>query len=388
MDRILVVGGGVFGTTAALELARRGHGVTLLDPGPLPRDVAASTDITKAIRMDYGRDERYMRMAEEALAGWDRWNERWGESLYHEDGFLFLSSAPMAPGGFEHDSFELLLKRGHRPERLDANALAAKHPDWAPGRYVDGYFNPRAGWAESGRVVEKLVEEARAAGVEVREGVKLSRLREQGSRVRGVETADGNAIDADLVLVAAGAWTPSLLPHLASVMEIVGQPVLHFAPADPDRYRPPSFRPFAADLQAKGWYGFPATKKGIVKIAHHGRGIVIHPDAPRVVGPEHEARFRAFLRESIPSLADAPLAGSRLCLYCDTWDGNFWIDHDPEREGLVVAAGGSGHGFKFAPVLGGVIADVVERRANAYAPRFAWRARGTTTTEHARHTES
>src|SRR6185503_7906493 len=120
-------------------------------------DVAASTDITKAIRMDYGHDELYMRMAEEALAGWDRWNARWGEPLYHEDGFLFLSSAPMEPGGFEHDSYELLRKRGHRPERLDAESLTASYPEWAPGRYVDGYFNARAGWAESGRVVEKLV---------------------------------------------------------------------------------------------------------------------------------------------------------------------------------------------------------------------------------------
>lgn len=388
MSRIAVVGGGVFGTAAALELRRRGHEVTLLDPGPLPREAAASTDITKAIRMDYGHDELYMRLAEEALAGWDRWNARWGESLYHEDGFLFLSSAPMAPGGFEHDSYELLLKRGHRPERLDAASLTSRHPDWATGRYVDGYFNPRAGWAESGRVVEKLVGEARSAGIEVVEGKAFARLRDAGSKVRGIETADGSKIDADLVVVAAGAWTPVLLPWLGGVMDVVGQPVFHFAPDDTERYRPPRFRPWAADLQAKGWYGFPATRSGIVKIAHHGRGVVIHPDAPRVVGPEHEPRFRAFLRDAIPSLVTAPVVGTRLCLYCDTWDGNFWIDHDPGREGLVVAAGGSGHGFKFAPVLGSLIADVVERRENPYASRFAWRARGAPATEHARHTES
>jgi sarcosine oxidase len=383
-----VVGAGVFGVSAAIELKHRGGPVTLLDPGPVPRDVAASTDITKAVRMDYGRDELYMRMAEDSLEGWDRWNARWGEPLYHEDGFLFLSSVPMEPGGFEHDSFVLLRKRGHRPERLDAAAIAARHPDWAPGRYVDGYFNPRAGWAESGRVVERLAAEARSAGVEIVEGTGFARLLDEGSRVRGVETSDGRAIEADVVIVAAGAWTPFLLPHLVDVMEVVGQPVLHFGPSDPARFRPPRFRPFAADLQAKGWYGFPATRAGIVKIAHHGRGIPIHPDAPRVVGPEHEPRFRAFLNDAIPPLADAPLVGSRLCLYCDTWDGNFWIDHDPDREGLVVASGGSGHGFKFAPVLGAVIADVVERRENPYAPRFAWRARGAISTEHARHTAS
>ena len=72
----------------------------------------------------------------------------------------------------------------------------------------------------------------------------------------------------------------------------------------------------------------------------------------------------------------APIVGRRLCLYSDSWDGDFLIDHDPERRGLVVATGGSGHGFKFAPSLGPIIADVVERRENPWAERFRWRARG------------
>ena len=69
---------------------------------------------------------------------------------------------------------------------------------------------------------------------------------------------------------------------------------------------------------------------------------------------------------------------------CDTWDGNFWIDRDPEREGLVVAAGGSGHAFKFVPLIGGMIADVVEGRPNRFADRFAWRDKGHMATEDAR----
>lgn len=86
-----------------------------------------------------------------------------------------------------------------------------------------------------------------------------------------------------------------------------------------------------------------------------------------------EARFREFLKTTFPSLAEAPLAGSRVCLYGDTFDGHFWIDHDPARPGVVVAAGDSGHAFKFTPVLGGLIADVVERKPNPWAARFAWR---------------
>jgi glycine/D-amino acid oxidase-like deaminating enzyme len=110
----------------------------------------------------------------------------------------------------------------------------------------------------------------------------------------------------------------------------------------------------------------------------------VAPDDPRTIAPDDEEKFREFLRGTFPRLAGAPLVGSRLCLYCDSWDGNFYIDHDPDRPGLVVAAGGSGHGFKFAPVLGAIIADVVERRANPFASRFAWRERGKLATEAAR----
>jgi glycine/D-amino acid oxidase-like deaminating enzyme len=171
------------------------------------------------------------------------------------------------------------------------------------------------------------------------------------------------------------------------MMWATGQPVLYFRPLNMAEYQMPRFAPWTADITRTGWYGFPAQADGTLKVANHGPGWQVHPDQPRLVPLEMEARCRAFFRETFPGLADAPLTGSRLCLYCDTWDGNFWIDHDPERPGLVVAAGDSGHGFKFAPVLGGLIADVLERQPNPYAARFAWRPRGQLVTEEARYSE-
>jgi glycine/D-amino acid oxidase-like deaminating enzyme len=110
----------------------------------------------------------------------------------------------------------------------------------------------------------------------------------------------------------------------------------------------------------------------------------VHPDDDRLVLASELEEFRAFLRENLPALEGAPVKHTRLCLYCDTFDGDFWIDHDPSRPGLVVAAGDSGHAFKFAPVLGRIIADVVERLPNDWAPRFRWRARGREASEAAR----
>jgi glycine/D-amino acid oxidase-like deaminating enzyme len=384
MPHIVIVGAGLFGVAAARELLARGWTADLLDPGPVPRPSAASTDVSKVVRMDYGADEFYTRFAAAALAGWDDWNVRWDPPLYHQDGFLLLAGEPMRPGGFEHDSLRALAAHGHTVQRLGEIARLDRFPAWSAAAYPDGYFNPRAGWAESGYVVARLAADARAAGGHLREGRQFASLLETRGRVTGVRTADGGEIHGDAVLVAAGAWTPSLLPELSDVMWTTGQPVVHFDAGTSARWRAPLFPVWAADIARTGWYGCPALADGPLKIGHPGTGRAVDPEGDRSVLPSEVERFREFLSRSLPDLVDAPVRATRLCLYCDTFDGDFWIDRDPARPGLVVAAGDSGHGFKFAPVLGAVIADVVERKPNEWAGRFRWRTRGRGATEAAR----
>src|SRR5215475_3239544 len=123
MSKVIIVGAGINGVTAAIELRNRGHGVVLIDPGPLPHPLAASTDISKVVRLAYGSDETYTEMMEEALAIWREWNGRWPEPLFHETGVMSLTRAPMQPGGFEHESFRVLEARGKHPERLTPSDL-------------------------------------------------------------------------------------------------------------------------------------------------------------------------------------------------------------------------------------------------------------------------
>lgn len=373
MKRAIVVGGGVFGISAAMALLRRGSLIELVDPGPLPRPEGASTDISKIVRMDYGADDLYTELMERALPVWRSWNAKWGQTLFHEVGFLVLADGPLRRGGFEHDSIETLAARGHAVSRVDAGRLAARFPAWDGARYPDGYFNPAAGWAESGRVLGLMIDEARSAGVSVRQGEAFSRLIEEGGSVSGIVTTSGASLRAELVLIAAGAWTPVLVPELQDVMWPVAQPVFHLRPEAPERWRPPQFPVWAAAISTTGWYGFPANDAGILKLANHGPGRRVHPDAPRVIAAGDEEKLRAFLRESLPPLAEAQLATSKTCLYCDAFDGDFFIGLDPDRPGLAVAAGDSGHGFKFAPVLGEVIADAVEGKSSRFTERFQWR---------------
>jgi glycine/D-amino acid oxidase-like deaminating enzyme len=370
---ILIVGAGIFGVTTALGLRRRGYAVSLFDPGPLPHTDAASTDISKVIRMDYGADDFYMDLMEAAFAGWEAWNADWPRPLYHQTGMVYLSSRGLAPGEFEFESFVRLEQRGVPVERVDQQLIRQKFPAWSSAHDLDGYYNPRAGWAESAQVVARLLGEAKASGVLLYEGQTFAGLIASGSRVDGIITRDGSRFLADAVILTAGSWTPVLLPHLSHVMWPVGQPVFHFVAENVRDYQPPQFPVWGLDVHIAGWYGFPARDGGILKVANHGPGWRMDPNGPRVVPASEEGRFREFFRRFLPGLASAPLAYTRLCFYCDTFDGDFWIDHDPDRQGLLVCAGDSGHAFKFAPVLGSIIADVLEHKPNRYARRFAWR---------------
>jgi glycine/D-amino acid oxidase-like deaminating enzyme len=174
-------------------------------------------------------------------------------------------------------------------------------------------------------------------------------------------------------------------------MRSVGQPVFHLQldAETADLFTPPNFVVYTADINNTGWYGFPLhPHENILKIANHGPGQELHPaNDERVVTTADEQALRAFLASTFPAIQNAPIVYTRRCLYCDTLDEHLWIDGHPDIEGLTVSAGGSGHGFKFAPILGQMAADALEAKPNPWLPKFRWRTLTSTTTgqEAARH---
>lgn len=374
MSKVIVVGAGINGVTAAIELQKRGHRVILIDPGPLPHPLAASTDISKAVRAAYGADEEYTELARRSIKLWREWNREFGTQLYHEVGVMFVRQRKMKPGDFEHESFKILKRRGHKIERMNSREAWKRFPAWNPHLFRDGVLESEAGYAESGRVVATLIRRAKSLGIEFCEGVRFSRLDEPADRIEGILLNDGQRIAGDSVVMATGAWTPYLLPFTKKFFRSTGQPVFHLRPRQPELFAPERFPVFGADITMTGYYGFPVSRDGMVKIANHGPGREMSPESgERAVTREDERNLREFLSSTFPTLVDAPIVYSRVCMYCDTHDGHFWIARDPEREGLVIAAGDCGHGFKFAPVIGEIIADAVEEKPNPILQKFRWR---------------
>ncbi|HFA48978.1 MAG TPA: FAD-dependent oxidoreductase [Bacteroidetes bacterium] len=373
----LVIGGGIFGLGTAIELCKRKYSVCILDAGKIPNPLAASTDISKVVRMEYGSDVEYMQMAIESINGWREWNDFFNEVLFHETGFLLLAQNKLESGSqyFEKSSFDNLIKKGFMPERLNPEKIAERFPAFNCQYYEDGFYHPVAGFAESGRVVEVLAEYAKQLGADIYENQKAGEFIVLNKKINGLKTREGNQYTAGHIIVCAGNFTPYIVPELKAYMKVTGHPVFHIKPSRPELFEVPRFSVFAADISNTGWYGFPLhPKEKVVKIALHSKGLELHPgNDGRIVTKEDENKLRQFLKQSIPALAHDPISHTRRCCYTDTLDGHFWIDRHPEIKGLTIGSGGSGHGFKMAPVIGDMIARVAEGGSHKWSARYRWR---------------
>ena len=374
---ILMVGAGIFGLTAAIEMAKRNYKVGLINPNSIPHHLAASTDISKAVRMEYGSDQLYFRMAEKSIKRWLEWNDLLGTRLYHQVGFLMLAKDRITSGSqaFEKSSYDKLKESGYEPQLLEGEDLKNKIPSINPTTYAQGSYNPIGGYVESSKAIEHLAKYAISLGVDIHQNQTADQLVIQNHMLTGVKTKEGRFFRCGHAHIAAGAQTPLLVPDLAPYIKATGHPVFWVRPKDPELFRPKNFMVFTADISNSGWYGFPYNEAyGVVKVAKHSNGQELDPllDDRRVTD-EETSELRTFLEQGFFGLSDAPLVFTRKCLYTDTLDGHYWIDNHPEIKALSVGTGGCGHGLKMAPVLGEIQADMIEGKPNVFASRFRWR---------------
>ncbi len=374
-ERIIVVGAGAFGLAASLELIDRGWHPVIVDPtGPTPHSLAASQDISKIVRSEYGGDLTYTRMAQQSMERWLQLNERWG-TVYHNTGIMRLFS-DTAKESFDTHSMETAARAGIALEMLDATAIRQRLPMFNTERTDRGFFNPRGGYVEARKVLEHLRDDVRQAKAEWHIGKSVAHLIMAHSRCQGVVLTDGTRLEADHVLVAAGAWTGLLVPQLSHLAAATAQPIFHLRVADWERYSPPQFSVVFPATEISGLYALPLhpTEK-VVKVGLHTQGRKAHPlHTDRIVQEQEVTHFRRQMHQYAPEMAASPIVYARICLYHDTLDFDFLIDRHPHIDNLTVACGGSGHGFKFTPVLGALIASRIEDAFHPFAAKFRWRA--------------
>jgi sarcosine oxidase len=335
---VLVVGAGAFGSWTARWLLRRGASVTLVDQYGAGNSLASSGDESRVTRSAHGADAYYPAWQRRGL---DQWRSL-DPALFVPTGVLWLAHRD---DGFEADSLRTLERLGIPAERLGADALRARFPQIRTDDIGWALHEPEAGVLLARRAVAAVAAAVADEGGEVRIG--LAQVEEANVLV------DGRPEPADAVVYAAGPWLPKLLGPIQGLELVVPQQeVIYFATPPGDSRFDAGSMPTWVEYDA-AFYGLPSIEGRGAKVAPDWPGPFVDPDTQeRRLSEERIDASRGYLRRRLPDLADRPVAEGRVCQYELTPDTHFVIDRHPTIDGAWIVGGGSGHGFKHAPVVG------------------------------------
>ena len=357
--RTIVVGGGTMGLAAAWALARRGARVTVLERFSHVHDRGSHSGFTRIIRESYHEGAGYVPLVRRADALWRELGERVGEALLIRTG-MFECGPPGEPG------YEATLAACREAEveheLLTAAEARRRLPFFVPDGW-SGVLTPSAGYLRVGPCLDALRREAMSLGTDFRYGARVRELA-LGDRAR-VLLDDGEVLPADRVVVAAGAYLPELLPGFLPGRLTVLRRVLAWTRPRPEERERLAAMPVWGVFAPEGFfYGFPHAREGVegFKLACHvplGGEVGVDPDAvDRAVHPADLTPLAAFLERHLPA-ARGEFVHAAVCLYTCTPSWDFAIDHVPGDSRAWVAGGFSGHGFKFAPAIGELLAEAI-----------------------------
>ena len=363
-----IVGGGVFGIAAAVELRRRMHVVTLFDQGNVPYENSSSRDVSRSIRRTfYGDNETYVELVERSAVKWRQWETQFESQIYHQTGSMKVVTE-YDPGTPLYDSVAYLNKRGAKIEVLSSKDASERFPQFVFNEDETCMYEPWNGYIESGRAIYYLAQLARREGVSIFEN---RRVVEVEDRPNGATVVfERGAMRFDVVVVAPGVWMERLLPDIGKNIEVTHQQMVFIEVEDTSLFEYPTMPIWSFNPHGEMWYGFPLLREGYLKISNDQVGPRVDPDIDRQVQPEFVDWTLEFLRERVPELAKGKVVGGRSCLFANTPDDHFIIDWLPNSDHVLVAGGGSSHAFKFGGSIGEVIADRLEDKYNPLGDLF------------------
>jgi len=363
---VIVVGLGAMGGAAALHLARRGQRVLGLEQFTMAHDRGSSHGLSRIIRQAYFEDPAYVPLVLRAYELWDELSRAsGGESLMQTTGALMIGPADSE---LVVGSLRSAEQWGLDHEVLDAAGIHRRFPTFTPTSEMVALYEPQAGLLMPEAGVSTQLQLAARAGADLRfcEPVVRWDADASGGAV-SVTTAAGVARAGRLV-VCPGAWSPQLLADLGVPISVERRVQFWFRPVGDD------VDPFLSDRHpAWIWddgdglpYGIPAFGLPDVKVAWHRRGGPCTPDTvDRAVSETETEAIAEAVRRLVPRLPGR-FVRAKACMYTNTPDEHFVIGRHPGHPQVVVACGFCGHGFKFAPVVGEIVADLVVSGATAH----------------------
>ena len=370
MHDVAIVGLGAMGSAAAFELARRGADVIGFDRFTPPHAFGSSHGDTRIIREAYFEHPVYVPMVQRAIQLWRELERVSGAALLQQTGGLMIG----APGcALVEGALRSARVHGLAHSVLSAGDIRARFPVLNPLPDMVGVWEPRAGVLAPEACVAAQLEQARRGGATLRFEEPVSHWRAEHDHVH-VTTGLGQ-FRAKQLIISAGAWVNTLLPGVQLPFRIERQALHWFEPnGDADAFEPARCPIHLWQFDGgRFFYGFPDMGAGVKAAFHHGGDTTTVADVRRDVTLSEVQEVRAAVRRFVPA-ADGRHLASTVCLYTNTPDEHFCIDRHPAHPNVLVASPCSGHGFKFAPVIGEILSDLVESKPARFdLGLFCWR---------------
>ena len=352
----IVIGLGGMGSATAYHLARRGQRVLGLEQfGPL-HEQGSSHGLTRIIRLAYHEHPSYVPLLRRSYELWHELERTAGEDL-------LITTGSLEGGPGDGETFRGALEAAELHDLphqvLDAAELRARYPAYAgfdPSTRV--VFQPDGGFLLAERTVRAHLDAAAAAGADLRFETPVRSWEATASGGVRVKT-DAGVHEADRLVICAGAWAARLVPALTDLAAPERQVLAWLTPRRPELFTPDRFPVFLLDVDEGSYYGFPTYDGHGFKFGwyHHFREPIDPADPDRSTRPADEAALRAFAERYFPDGA-GPTELLKACIFTNSPDEHFLIDRLPEAPQVSVAAGFSGHGYKFCSVVGEIMADL------------------------------
>jgi sarcosine oxidase len=358
---VIVLGVGAMGSAACWRLATRGVRVLGLEQFALGHDRGSAHGQSRLIRQAYFEHPDYVPLLRGAYALWDELSTIARKPLLQRTGLALYGPAqgPIVAGTLKAAEIHGIPVQVH-----DGLAAREAFPMFRPPEDFRLVFEPGAGWLAVDECVVAMAEAAQSHGATIQTGERVLGWRPEGEGV--VVTTDRDTYRADRLVVTTGAWSGPLLADLGVRLSIHRNVVLWLR-ANPGHEHAPCF---GFDLPSGFFYGFPQLDARGVKLAHHHPGPPTLPDAvDRSLQPEDAAPVLDCARAVLP-LLHPEVTDHASCLYEMSPDEHFLLDRHPHLPQVSLGAGFSGHGFKFAPVVGEVLADLALHGTTAWPAQF------------------
>jgi sarcosine oxidase len=323
----------------------------------------SSHGLSRIIRLAYFEGAQYVPMLKRAHTLWRETGERAGLRLLHVTGSIDL--APEG-AGFVESSRDSAREHGLAHEVIDRAEIARRFPAFhLPAGHI-GMWQPDGGFVASEKAIFAHVGLAQAAGAEIRTHEPMLDWKPTAQGGVEVRTARGRYTAGHIVLTA-GAWMRDFVPAYATQMRPMRQAIGWFSVRRPELFREGAFPVFILTVEEGNFYGFPLYEHPGFKLGgpHFGREPLDPDDPDRTPSPRQVALIRACLKRYIPDAAGAPLT-VKGCIYTCTPDDHFVIDRVPGVPQAIAFSPCSGHGFKFASVMGEIAADLVTKGSTPF----------------------